>query len=227
MVPFSKALRQFDSVFFIGEMTGKQYPELKTKKGGSFVPNTGFDFLYSTGNLQKGPKSFLFLGSAGQVFRGLDLVLEAFAKEPELQLYVCGPFLSESDFCELYRKELFSTPNIHPIGYIDVESSQFRELCERCAYSIYPTCAESQSGSVLVAMSAGVIPIATKVCGVSGIHYLPSTSIPAIRREMRSYSQKSPQWVDKEAKRMQQIVKQRYSREAFLHHLEKVLRQLL
>ena len=58
-------------------------------------------------------RRFLWLGSGGMVHKGLDLVLEAFAGMPELELVVCGPVDGESDFQKLYHRELYETPNIH------------------------------------------------------------------------------------------------------------------
>jgi hypothetical protein len=46
------------------------------------------------------------------VHKGLDLVLEAFARMPECQLTIVGPVRNEPEFVNVYRKELFHTPNI-------------------------------------------------------------------------------------------------------------------
>ena len=60
------------------------------------------------------------------VHKGLDLVLEAFAATPELQLTVCGPVDRERNFNDFYRRELYRTPNIRTVGWIDVAGREFR-----------------------------------------------------------------------------------------------------
>jgi glycosyltransferase involved in cell wall biosynthesis len=104
---------------------------------------------------------FLFLSSQALVHKGLDLVLEAFADMPECHLTVCGPVDSEPDFVEAYRRELYETPNIETIGWVDVAGPRFREITERCIGLILPSCSEGGSVSTVDCMHAGLIPIVT------------------------------------------------------------------
>ena len=60
---------------------------------------------------------FLWLGSRGMVFKGLDLVLDAFVQMPEYHLTVCGPVAKEKDFEQVYYQELYHTSNIHTYGW--------------------------------------------------------------------------------------------------------------
>ena len=68
---------------------------------------------------------FLWLGNGGMVLKGLDLVLEAFAGMPELELTVCGPVAAETDFAEFYQRELHETPNIRAVGWVNVTRPEF------------------------------------------------------------------------------------------------------
>jgi glycosyltransferase involved in cell wall biosynthesis len=111
-------------------------------------------------------KHFLFFASASQVQKGLDLLLEVFPKLPDLHLYVCSLFGSEPDFCECYRKELRETPNIHAVGWVEVNSPEYDDLVRRCAYVIHPTCSDGQSGSVVQCMYSGLIPLVTREAGI-------------------------------------------------------------
>ena len=69
-----------------------------------------------------GSGGFLFLSSEGNVHKGLDLLLETFAR-PDVrevaQLYICQKI--RPDFHALYRQELEDTPNIHLIGHVDLQ----------------------------------------------------------------------------------------------------------
>lgn len=111
---------------------------------------------------------FLWFGSVYPVLRGLDLVLEAFQRLPDLELFVCAPLHSatDRDFVRAYRKELFHSPNIHTLGWIDLRSEDFLSLAAGCAFMITATCTEGMSGSVLNCMRAGLIPVVTNSAGV-------------------------------------------------------------
>ncbi|OQW31775.1 MAG: glycosyl transferase family 1 [Nitrospira sp. SG-bin1] len=109
---------------------------------------------------------FLWFGTHGFVHKGLDWVLEAFAQMPEYQLYVCGPLEREMDFVRVYYRELFQTPNIHAVGWVDVNSSKFIEIANRCIGLVYPSCAEGQAGCVTTCMHAALIPMSSYESGV-------------------------------------------------------------
>jgi hypothetical protein len=112
---------------------------------------------------------FLWMGSKGFVHKGLDLVLEVFSEHPELTLYVAGPTESkdEAGFLEVYGDLLRKSPNIYDLGWLEVGSGGFKSLAERCAFLIYPSCAEGSPGAVINCMSLGLIPIVTKESGLS------------------------------------------------------------
>jgi glycosyltransferase involved in cell wall biosynthesis len=103
--------------------------------------------------------TFLWLGSHGFVHKGLDLVLEAFAAMPEFKLVVCGPIKDEPEFEKAFDRELYQTPNIETVGWVDITSDQFHEIVARCVGLVYPSCAEGASGNVLTCMQAGLIPV--------------------------------------------------------------------
>lgn len=111
-------------------------------------------------------KRFLWFGSGGLVRKGLDLVLEAFARLPEFHLTVCGPLDGDPDFVRAFRKELFETPNIRSTGWIDTDSDAFTDICKNSLALVYPSCAEGQCGGVITTMQAGVIPVISRETGV-------------------------------------------------------------
>jgi hypothetical protein len=109
---------------------------------------------------------FMWLGSDGLVNKGLDLVLEVFSRAPEKHLTVCGPVERERDFEKAYYKELYETPNINSVGWVDVGGDEFKEIVGNCIGLIYPSCSEGQSGAVVTCMQAGLIPIISYESGV-------------------------------------------------------------
>ena len=111
-------------------------------------------------------KHFLWFGSTGFVHKGLDLVLEAFADMADYDLTICGPIDNEKDFESAYYTELYKTPNIHTVGWIDISSSRFLEITRNCIGVVYPSCSEGQCGGVVTCMHAGLIPIISYESGV-------------------------------------------------------------
>jgi glycosyltransferase involved in cell wall biosynthesis len=111
-------------------------------------------------------KRFLWLGGAGMVHKGLDLVLDAFRDMPEYELMVCGPVDRERDFQQAYYRELYETENIHTIGWVDVGSAAFNDIMSQCIALVHPSCSELNAGSVLVCMHGGLIPVASNESGV-------------------------------------------------------------
>lgn len=134
---------------------------------------------------------FLWFGSSGLAHKGLDLVLEAFVEMPELHLYVCGPIRQEKDFEKAYYEELYHTPNIHTVGWVDVSSTEFIEITNNCLGLIYPSCSEGQSGAVVTCLQAGLIPIVSHESGVDvdslGV-VLKDCSIGEIKNSLRMIS---------------------------------------
>lgn len=110
-------------------------------------------------------KNFIWFGGAGVIHKGLDLVVEAFAQMPELNLTICGKIEGEKDFLKIYAREL-ALPNISVAGYMDPGSDAFKTTCDRSAALIYPSCSEGQAGSVVLAMHAGLIPVISRESGV-------------------------------------------------------------
>jgi len=111
-------------------------------------------------------KNYIWFGGTGAVHKGLDLVLESFKEMPDYKLFVLGKSVNEKGFSEEYKNELFNTKNIISIGHIDPSSEQFKKICSESLAIIYPSCSEGTSGSVILAMHAGLIPIVSRESGI-------------------------------------------------------------
>jgi hypothetical protein len=84
---------------------------------------------------------------------------------PDYQLTICGKIDGEFEFKRIYEKEL-ALPNIRIAGFVDPGSSLFKDICEKNIALVYPSCAEGQAGSVVLAMHAGLIPLISRESGV-------------------------------------------------------------
>jgi glycosyltransferase involved in cell wall biosynthesis len=117
---------------------------------------------------QRRARGFAWIGTGSLVRKGLDLALEVFATAPELQLYVAGPlhWADQRDFVWHYRRELFHAGNVFPAGYVIPGSAEWRALLETNSFALLPSCAEGTAGALLDSMVCGLIPVATRECGV-------------------------------------------------------------
>ena len=152
------------------------------------------------------------------VHRGLDLVLEAFAKNPQYELIVCGPVHDEKDFEKTFHKELYELPNIRTVGWVDVGGTQFAGIAKECVGVIYPTCSEGTSGSVVTCMHAGLVPIISVEAGVDVDGFgvvLKESSIREIEKAIKKLSSSSPGTLKSKARKAWMFARAHYTREQF------------
>lgn len=226
----SQEIESFNGVFYIGNAYNlRSFNEFRMPPT-FFIKNTGYSFPISIDGKKRSPRKFLFFASNGQVHKGLDLLLEVFGQDGfPYELYICSGFREEPAFCKLYNRELFHTRNIRAIGFVDIMGNEFREIAQMCSFSVLPSCSEGIAGSVLTTMSAGLIPIVSKECGFEDdeVIHLRDCEMDTIEQAIRHYGECDIDWVQAESARVQAIVQERYSEEAFIrsvrHGLESVL----
>jgi glycosyltransferase involved in cell wall biosynthesis len=175
--------------------------------------------------------NYLWFGSSGFVHKGLDLVLEAFARMPEHHLTVCGPFDEEKDFLDAYHRELFQTPNIHAAGWTDVNSSKFTEIANNCAGLVYPSCAEGGGGSAITCMHAGIIPILSREASVDIDEdcgrLLPRSSVEEIIDAVRMVSALPASRLQQLARNAWQRARESHTRERFAAEYDRFVAEIL
>jgi glycosyltransferase involved in cell wall biosynthesis len=181
-------------------------------------------------NIDACRKRFLWFASGGMVHKGLDLVLEAFAKTPEYHLTVCGPVQKEKDFAQAFYKELYETPNIHTYGWIDTESKDFQEIANNCVALVYPSCSEGQSGAVVECLHAGLIPIISYESGVD-VHdfgrILKTSAIEEIRNAVQLVSSLPTPELRRMSRAAWEYARANHTRARFEEEYRKVITQIM
>lgn len=175
-------------------------------------------------------KNFLWFGSSGLVHKGLDLVLDAFIEMPDYHLTVCGPIGNESDFETAYHRELYQTPNIHTVGWIDVNSQQFVGILNNCVGLIYPSCAEGQSGAVVNCLHAGLIPVISYESGVDIDNFgviLRDCSVDEIKSIIKKISNLAPQELKSMALNAWEFARANHTREKFAEEYKKAMLKII
>ena len=174
--------------------------------------------------------SFLWYGSGGFVHKGLDLVLEAFAEMPDYHLYVCGPLQKEKDFVRIFYKELYQTPNIHAVGWIDADGPEFIEIANKCVGIVFPSCSEGQAGSVIICLHAGVIPVISHESGVDVNDFgvvLKDNSINTIKNTVQVVSNLPPDQLRQMARKAWEFARANHTREKFAEEYKKIVLNIL
>lgn len=225
----TKDIEKYNAFFFIGNSYNlASYSEFNLPPV-YFMRNNGYTF--DTLDLSnKDRKSFVYFASYGQVHKGLDLLLDVFAQNDfPCELYICSCVLAEKEFCNCYNQELFSTNNIHTIGFVDVGSEKFWHIMSKCSYALLPSCSEATAGSVITCMSAGIIPIVSKECGFEDdeVINLPDCELTTIHDHIIEYSMKSNEWIAEKAQQVKQIADTKYSKENFTKIFERSLKSVI
>lgn len=186
--------------------------------------SSAYGFQFPEGrDYGKGRKKFLWIGSYGMVHKGLDLVLEAFAGMPDLELTVCGRPEKEDDFFRLYEKELKQTPNIHFHGWVDMGSPEFNQISLTHASVVYPSCSEGGGGSVIHCMHAGMIPVCTREASVDLDNFgvlIRDGSVSAVQEAVRTVASMSPSEVKQRAQASWEFVRSNHTLEKFRYNYQ-------
>jgi glycosyltransferase involved in cell wall biosynthesis len=137
----------------------------------------------------------------------------------------------EQDFEQAYYRELYETPNIHTIGWVDVSSPKFVEIANHCIGLIYPSCSEGGGGSVLTCMHAGLIPIVTCESSVDisddfGV-ILRDSSIEEIKNSVQRTSNLSPQKLERMARQAWEFARANHTREVFAREYRKAVSTIM
>lgn len=223
-----------------------EYADYATIKGNQFTINTysyaqkPYFRIYNPAcitfqwpenkNYEACRKNFLWFSSSGLVHKGLDLVLDTFAEMPDYHLTVCGPIHEEKDFEDAYYKELYRTPNIHTVGWVDIDSHQFIEIINRCIGLIYPSCAEGQAGSVVNCMQAGLIPIVSYESGMDVDDFgviLKDCTINQIENSIQMISNLSVQELKQRARKTWEYSREKHTRERYAQEYRKIIQKII
>lgn len=228
--PFNKAeLEAFDAMFFIGNAYNLRTFEEFALKQVHFIRNTGYVHFKSLDLSHKEPRAFLYIGSTGQVHKGLDLLLEVFERRTDLELYVAGNLKAEEDFYAAYREQLLNRPNIQALGFVDIDDPAFQAVAARCGHMVLPSCSEGVAGAVLTAMSLGLVPIVSRECGFEDdeVQHLEACSLEAIERALDDYAGRPRTWLATESARMLELVTRRYSMAEYASSVRHALKGVL
>ena len=222
-----------DVITLVGNaVTQATFPEELQKKM-KLIPVTG-SLLPWVRNCKAEPpaeREYLWFGGSGAVHKGLDLVIEAFSKMPELKLHIIGPIELEHDFVNAYKRELTECSNIVTHGYLFPSEERFRAVTEKVVGFILPSCSEATSTAAITCMQYGLIPIVSKDCGIDitsemGI-LLNECTISEITTAIQSLASMETNRLKMMAGAAQSYTADNHSRQQFSLQMEAVFQELI
>jgi len=173
---------------------------------------------------------FLWFSSGGLVHKGLDLALEAFAGMPEYELIVCCPIDREKEFAAAFRKELYETPNIKPLGWVDLAGGQLAEIANRCAGMVYTSCSEGGGACCVTAMHSGLVPIVTRETSVDVQDFgflIRDATIEEIRARVRQVADLPVSELEERSRKAWEYVTGTHTRENFAREYKRVVQEIV
>ena len=155
------SLKMCDAIFYHGhDYTFKSYSDIDIKKF-RIVSPIRENIQVSIGQLKnkyKTKDSFLFYAGSGMLHKGLDVVIEAFIKNPELTLFI-ATLTEEKIFTDFYN--LSDIKNIHYLYSIKSDSKKMKDICGKCGFIISASCWDADPVSIAEGMRYGLVPIVT------------------------------------------------------------------
>lgn len=177
-------------------------------------------------DIEKAKYNFCFFSGAGNVHKGLDICLEAFKNLPNCHLYIATKL--DDDFREAYGTYL-ELGNVHYVGFIDVESEAYKEICKNCLFSILLSCSEGQATSVLTNMNSGMIPVVTESCGidVEGIGVqIGDISVEGVTERIRAITDMDDDLLSDMAANVKACAHDNYTREVFEQNFDRIFGEI-
>lgn len=225
------ACRHADGIITIGNAylasTYSDFP-LVVPVHNSCPPDGHFDQVSKDYERARG--HFLFFAGHGPLHKGLDLSIEAFAKQKQSHLYVCIPEMESSPIWEVYRQLLAESGNIHLIGWVNRRSSEFYRLIDRCAFAILPSCTEAAAGSVIVGMNQGLIPVVSRATGIDTKHFgitLEDCSVDQVCRVVKDLAQRPAEWCKQKSRAARLEAQTFFSRDRFRQRFREAVLQIV
>lgn len=208
------------------EVSKKTYPQKYQSKihcipvSAAYLPG-----LKRRGQYLPKEREFLWMGGAGAVHKGLDLLVDVFIRHPEWKLHIVGNLEQEPDFMAVYQHFFSECDNIVYHGFLHLAGDEFSSIAGKCFAFIFPSCSEGMSVAVMTLLRLGLYPVISRNSGVdlpAGCgKYLLSCSEEEIEQALADLFLKNDENLCREIEACQKLAVQISSRENFRRVMEK------
>jgi hypothetical protein len=180
------------------------------------------NYIFKIKNHQYTKNNFLWLGSAGAIHKGLDLLIDVFNRRNDIVLHICGLSNIDRKILNLQQRD-----NIIEYGHIDIKSELFLEIIETCSFIILPSCSEGFSTSITTGMMHGLIPIVMKGTGFDRLNdnaiYLNDYSIEYLDTKLSEFQNYNLDELKLFSKKVFDFAQQNFSISTFEENFRKII----
>ena len=160
---------------------------------GSYVQK---DLLVNDRDFEAGRRNFIYVaGTGGNIQKGMDLLLEAFARMPELNLYIYCKV--EDEVSKACQREL-ALPNIHYVYHYSRSflRRRMRDLLKRINFTVGAAINTGPTTAMLGSLGLGLIPVGYIDIEAedSNSVLVDSFEIETLMVAARTASEKSAEW---------------------------------
>lgn len=176
-------------------------------------------------------REFLWYFGHGAALKGLDLVLEVFARQATWTLNVVGLALDEPDFLQLYGAELFRHPRIRFHGHLRGNSPEMAQIARRSVAFVAPSASEGMSNACATCMTVGLYPILSRNTGIDlpdglGI-YLEDCSVEEIEAAIARVHAMDEASLARDIAAIQAYAKEAYGRAAYAREMRRLIAETI
>lgn len=168
-------------------------------------------------------REFVWIGGWGAIHKGLDIVIDAFEKMPELRLNIFGAIDKEAFVMQWMKGKLEVNKNIIYHGYANYQTADFQKIMSRCAGHVYPSAGENGCATLAQTAHYGLIPIITDTANNQANHLgyniegaNRSDMIGSICRSVGIVASMKDKELEERACGIMDFAKTKFTREAFI-----------
>jgi hypothetical protein len=185
------------------------------------------DLIVKDRDFDEGRKGFLYVaGTGGNIQKGLDLLLETFARTPDLSLYIYCDV--EKEVRTLFRKEL-SLSNIQYIYHyrFGLLRKHLRTILKRVNFTITAPIDTGIGTAFLGSLGIGLIPVgyADMPCSPANSHLANSWQIESLVSNVREASRMPVEWCQQASALSLQNFRDNWSPQAFEKRFSEFIRE--
>jgi len=175
-------------------------------------------------------REFVWIGGWGAIHKGLDLVIEAFEKTPNVRLNIFGAIHREAQVAQWLDTKLQQNPNLRYHGYADYKGPEFQRIIANCAGHVYPSAGENGCATLGQTAHFGLLPVTTGTANNQANHLgfnIEGSSREAMVNSICSNVERIVAMSDAELKEraagIMDFAKKRFTRAAFIQSFDDFL----
>jgi glycosyltransferase involved in cell wall biosynthesis len=190
-----------------------------------------YDIDLNKKDFDNAKKNFLWFGSAGLLHKGLDVLLDIFAKHQGINLHICGASPTEEGFYRHYSSALAHSNNIFDHGFVRMQSEAFKMIMDKCGFVVFPSLSEGGAAALLNTMAnGGLVPIITKASGLDLEEFgwvIEEQNPSLFDQAISEAAGMQNQIVAKKAKDIKSHVRETYTFENYKNNLRHMLQTIM